>query len=335
MSKRRVAFLIGQAQMSQLFEQRVIQEIEELVEPRYAAAPGRAPTADEAAQLLEGAEIAVCSWGSPRFEAPLLERAPGLRKVIYAAGSVKPIVTPELAARGIVVTSGAAVIARNVAEATLGYIIVGLKNAWRIAAEVRRGNWRRTPERQRVRELFGLTVGVLGAGQVGRTVLELLAHFDVERLVYDPFIAEEQAGAYGARKVTLEELLGSSDVVTLHAPALPATRHMLNAQNIPLLKPGALLVNTARGQLIDEEALLARLKEGDITAILDVTDPEPPPEDHPFFALDNVVITPHIAGGISNGRLRLGRFVLAELQADVQDAPPLHPVDLTQLDVLA
>lgn len=334
MSKPRVAFLIGQSLISQLFEEKVIQQIEALTEPRYAACEG-APGAGEAAQLLQGAQIAVCSWGSPRFDAALLERAPELRKVIYAAGSVKPIVTPELAARGIVVTSGAAVIARNVAEATLGYIIVGLKNGWRIAAEVRRGNWRRTPERERVRELFGLTVGVVGAGQVGRAVLELLVHFDVERLVYDPFITQEQAGAYGARKVTLEELLRSSDVITLHAPALPATRHMLNEQTIPMIKPGALLVNTARGQLIDEKALLARLRQGDIAAVLDVTDPEPPPADHPFFALDNVVITPHIAGGVSNGRLRLGRYVLAELQADVQGAAPLHPVDLAQLDVLA
>jgi phosphoglycerate dehydrogenase-like enzyme len=334
MGKSVAAFLIGKRLMPTLFEEEVLAQIEAVVEARYAATE-RPPNADQAKDLLAHANLAVCSWGSPTFDAALLNQAPNLRQIIYAAGSVKPIVTPAVAERGIVVTNGAGVIAKNVAETTLGYIIVSLKNAWRLANETRQGKWRDTPERSIVRELYGSTIGVVGAGYVGRAVLELLSAFPVNVLVYDPFLKDEDARKFGATRTSLDGLLQASDVVTLHAPDLPTTRHMLNAKNLPLMKDGAVLVNTARGTLIDEMALLQELKSGRIFACLDVTDPEPPAADNPLRGLENVIITPHIAGGVTNGRLRLGRLVLDEIQAFLAGRSPYYPVDLSQMDRIA
>ncbi len=334
MNKPVAAFLIGKTAMPTLFTPQVLTDLETMVTARYARTD-KSPAGLDAVSLVESASIAICSWGSPPLTADVLKAAPALDLVIYAAGSVKPIVTPEFIASAIKITNGAGVIAQNVAECTLGYIIVSLKNAWRLAAETKAGYWRNTPERLKTQELFGKTIGVVGAGFVGRSVLKLLSLFAVQLLVYDPFITEEQATQLGARKVELDELMRNADVVTLHAPDLPATRHMIDGRRLMLLKDGAIIVNTARGSLIDESALIAELRKGRIMACLDVTDPEPPDlTAHPFRTLTNVVLTSHIAGGVTNGRLRLGKLVLDEVKAYLAGQPPLFPVDLSRLDTV-
>jgi len=131
--------------------------------------------------------------------------------------------------------------------------------------------------------------------------------------LYDPYVTPIDARALGVTLMGLDEMIACSDVVSLHAPATEGSRHMINSGNAPLLKDGALFINTARGMLADEAALVKELETGRIFACVDVTDPEPPAADHPFRKLKNVILTPHIAGGHTvNGRLTLGRNIINE-----------------------
>ncbi|HHW08353.1 MAG TPA: hydroxyacid dehydrogenase [Firmicutes bacterium] len=335
MSKPTVAVLTGKANYARIFEPQVTARLAELT--NMVVHDGeRPPTPEEAGKLLAQADIAITSWGSPKFNAALLDKAPSLKLVVYAAGSIKPIVTDTLYERQITITSGACVIGIGVAETALGLIIMAMKNIFEISAAVREGGWKVDPAiRSRVKEMICTTVGVVGAGHVGRYLLSLLRHFDVRILLYDPTLTPEQAEALGATLVDLDTLMKESDVVTLHAPSIPATRHMINARNLALMKDGAALVNTARGSLIDEDALYKELATGRLKAFLDVTDPEPPKEDNPLLKLPNCIVTPHIAGGVTTGLYRLGRYTLEEVERFIEGRPPLNPVRQEQLGQLA
>jgi phosphoglycerate dehydrogenase-like enzyme len=268
--------------------------------------------ANSLAELAADADVVIGSWGMPRLDATLLARLPELRLVIYAAGSVKGVVSPEMWERGIRVTGGNGPLGRGVAETALGLTIASLKNLWRLAADTAAGGW--GAERARVRELFDVTVGVIGAGKAGAHYIELLSAFDVDVLVYDPLLSAEAAAALGARSCDIDSLLRAADVVSIHAPSIPETHHLLNAERLALLKDDAILINTARGTIIDEAALVAELQKGRLFACLDVTDPEPPAADHPLRSLPNCVITAHVAGAVNNGLRRLGRHSVAELR---------------------
>ena len=134
-------------------------------------------------------------------------------------------------------------------------------------------------------------------------------------LLYDPFVSDERAAALGCKKASLEELLRASDIVSIHAPSIPETYHMFNEETIGMMKDDAVLINTARGSLIDEQALYAHMKAGKLKyACLDVTDPEPPAADNPLRTLPNCIMTPHLAGLANNGLKRIGAFVCDEIE---------------------
>ena len=242
----------------------------------------------------------------------------------HMGSSVKRFVSDAVWARDVRVTSAGLALAVDVAETTLGLMIVGMKRVWPLAKHVRAGGWRETPWWP-ARELFGKEVGIVGASNVGRHVIKLLQAFAVHVLVYDPFITTEAAAALGAQKVDLDELLRRSDIVSLHAPAKPETHHMLDAGRLALMKDDALLINTARGSLIDEPALINELSRGRFFAFLDVTDPEPPAADSPLRRLENVVVMPHSAGCIENCG-RMGELAVEELRRFFAGEPALYPV---------
>lgn len=262
-------------------------------------------------QTIAGADIAITSWGIPSLTGDILDAAPQLKAVIHAAGTVKPIVTPELWSRGIRVSSGNGPLGQGVAETALGLTIASLKNMWKIAKETEQGGW--SEEKKRVRELYDVEIGVIGGGKAGKHFIKLLQNFDVSVLLADPFVSNEQAQAIGATKVELEELLSRSDVVSIHAPSIPATYKMINSERLALMKDDAILINTARGSIVDEDALVAELQKGRLFACIDVTDPEPPSADHPFRTLPNCVLTSHIAGSVTNGMYRIGKFAVQEV----------------------
>ncbi|MEV6103698.1 hydroxyacid dehydrogenase [Streptomyces sp. NPDC051940] len=279
------------------------------------------------AEALATTEVLLTHWACPALTEEAVARMPRLRAVVHAAGSVKQLATEAVWRRGIAVSSAAAANAVPVAEFTVAAILLAGKRVLPSARAFREqrdafqalpfftgaGNYRRT-------------VGIVGASTIGRLVIGLLRPFDLEVLVYDPYLDEEDAAGLGVERVELDELARRSTVVSIHAPQLPETRHMFDARRLALLPDGATLVNTARGSLVDTDALVAELATGRIEAVIDVTDPDPLPTDSPLFDLPNVLLTPHVAGSLGNELGRMADAAIAEIDRFARGLPLAHPV---------
>lgn len=308
---KNIVLLMNENLRNSIFDEKTMAELKEFGNV-YINDVDENPDSKRAKELIKDAHIVITSWGCPKIDKEILATAPNVELVAHAAGSVKGIVSDELWDRGIRVTGSAKAIGIGVAETALGFTIASLKNMWRLSENTSKGEWNLGKEN--VREVYGVNIGVIGAGRAGRHYIELMKNFDVNILLYDPVLTEDQAKDMGAKKVELEELLRESDVVSIHAPSIPETDKMLNSETLALMKDDAVLINTARGSIIDEDALVAELKKGRLFACLDVTDPEPPAEDHPFRTLPNVILTPHIAGAVNNGLYRIGSYVVEEIR---------------------
>ena len=301
--------------------------------------PVEAVDVDDPAQFerLAGVEVLVTSWGAPPLTAERLDRVPKLRAVFHCAGTVRGLVTPEFWERGIVITSAAEANAVPVAEFTYAQIVLAGKRAQFLARVPRlfRNGWRAQLGSDRYTN-YGRRIGIVGFSRIGRRVVGHLQQLDsAEVLVYDPHADPDAVATAGARLVGLDELLRSVDVLSLHAPALPETVGMIGAAELALLRDGATVVNTARGALIDTDALVRECASGRLDAILDVTDPEPLPEDSPLYDLPNVSITPHVSGSLGSETLRLADAALDELQRWVDGASLVSQVRADDLGVAA
>ncbi|MGK3647691.1 hydroxyacid dehydrogenase [Pseudarthrobacter enclensis] len=261
-------------------------------------------------------EILLTSWGVPRLDAAALQRMPKLRAVFHCAGTVRSFVTQELWDRGILVTNGADANAIPVAEFTFASIVLAGKKAHVLANDARtwREDWSYTTARGELGNI-GRVIGVIGFSRIGRRVVRLVQQLqDVTCLVSDPHADPLEVSAAGGRLVPLTELLAASDIVSVHAPALPETRHMIGAAELRTMKDNATLINTARGSLVDTAALEAECATGRIHALLDVTEPEPLPAGSVLYSLPNVVITPHIAGSLGTETRRMSDAALNDLE---------------------
>ncbi|MDF2668337.1 MAG: hypothetical protein K0R67_643 [Paenibacillus sp.] len=291
------------------------------------------PSKDRVIELLQGADIAITSWGCPSIDESILKHTPDLKLVMHAAGSVKIIVTPELVERGIRVSSANDPLGVGVAETALGLTIAAVKRMWPLSYNTRNGGWEEG--KNQIREMYELKIGVVGAGRAGRHYMRLLQQFDVELLLYDPIISFQEAASLGAMKVELDELLQQSDVISIHAPSIPETDNMFDARAFSLMKDDAVIINTARGSVINESELAVELQKGRFTACIDVTEQEPPDLNHPFRKLDNVILIPHIAGAVNNGKHRLGKYSVEEIRRYLNQQPMLGEVNLKSLHVIA
>jgi len=260
------------------------------------------------------AEILITGWGAPRFDAPTLAEWPNLRAIVHAAGTVKSLVTPELWERGIRVSSSAQANAYPVAEYTLAMILIHGKRVLESSREFVRTQSLAAAVPRGELGMYRITVGIVGASRIGRRVIELLRPFDIDCLLYDPSLSAAECRALGTRPVTLAELLAGSDVVSVHAPSLPETYRMIGRDQLALMRDDAVLINTARGALVETDALVAELSTGRLRAVLDVTDPEPLPPGHRLFSLPGVMLTPHIAGSLGNELRRIGHHVVDEIE---------------------
>jgi phosphoglycerate dehydrogenase-like enzyme len=286
----------------------------------FTSASSRAELADT--------DVLLTGWGCPPLDADVIACAPRLAAVVSAAGSALPPlhVDPVLTKRLRFANAGA-VNAVPVAEYSVAMILLAGKRIFESARLYRArrdfidreavfpdaGNYRRT-------------VGLIGASRIGRLVIERLRRStDLRIVVADPYLSAEEAALLGVHLVGLPELMRSVDVVSVHAPLLPETTGMITAE---LLADGATVINSARGAVIDQDALLAELAAGRLNAILDVTHPEVLPADHPLYDLDNVFLTPHMAGSVGNELRRMGEHVVDEVIrfARGEDfANPEHP----------
>ena len=270
---------------------------------------------------LEDADGCITGWGSLPLDEARLAAAPRLRYVIHATGTVKPVVSDALWARGIRVTSAANVNGLPVAEFVLGLLFTCLKDVYRYQEEFRRlgpAAWQRP---HTLAGYYRTVVGVIGAGNVGRHLLRFLRRHDFRVLLHDPYLSPEEAASLGAELSGLDDLLRASRAVVLVAPNIPENRHMIGARELALLQDGAYFINPGRGALVDHDALIAALQTGRITACLDVTDPEPPPEGSPLYTLPNCILTPHVAGSLNDECFRLGNQALREIRRLVVGEP--------------
>jgi D-3-phosphoglycerate dehydrogenase len=224
-----------------------------------------------------------------------IESARRLKAIAVLRGGTENVDVPFATHRGIAVLNTPGRMARAVAECAVGLILAEIRNLARAHARLLSGQWDRSfPNSDDIPELYRRTVGLVGYGAVGQLVGKFLEAFGCRLLAFDPYFRGNPAPA---QMTDLTNLLKESDVVSLHARLSPETHHAIGARELALMKPTAILVNTARSGLVDETALIQTLSERRIMgAALDVFDLEPLPSDHPFLRLDHVTLTPHLAG---------------------------------------
>ncbi|MEO6469085.1 MAG: hydroxyacid dehydrogenase [Acidimicrobiia bacterium] len=290
---------------------------------------------DRAAAALARAEILVGHWGCPTLTPEVMALAPRLALFAYGAGTVKWQVTDAVWERGVVVTSAAAANAVPVADYAVGAILLANKGVFLVRELVRTPGVKVPLNLSKVGNC-GARLGIVGASFVGRLVIERLRDTDLVISVYDPFLTAADATAMGVTKIDdLDELCASVDLLSIHAPDIPATRNMIGAAQLALLHDGVTVLNTARPALIDQDALLAELTAGRLAAVLDVTEPDPLPAGHPLLALPNAFITPHVAGAMGNELVRLSELAVQEVERFVAGEPQRYPVLAEDLDRIA
>ncbi|MFD4972566.1 NAD(P)-dependent oxidoreductase [Streptomyces sp. NPDC058424] len=260
-------------------------------------------TTARARSVLADVDLLVTGWGCPPLDAAALAAAPRLRAVVRTAGSVRGHVTEACRERGIEVSSAAAANAVPVAEYTLGMILFTGKQVRERAREFRdrrtHGDWPRTPVRS---GSYGRTVGIVSASLVGRRVIELLRPHDFEVLLHDPCIDATEAAELGVEALGLAELFARCDTVSLHTPLLPATRGLIGRTRLDSMPAGAVLINTSRGAGADQTALTEAVLAGRIRAVVDITEPEVLPVEHPLWDCEHVLLTLHLVGSAPGGR---------------------------------
>jgi phosphoglycerate dehydrogenase-like enzyme len=297
-------------------------------------------TTEQIANEIAGFDAFVTGWGTPNIGEEILKNADKLKIIAHSAGSVKgflkDIVDKYLIPRNICVFSANDAIAINVAECAIGLMIMVSRRLMDHALVIRNtGAWHSPDVPNNGKYLTGSTVGIVSASKVGRHVMELLKPFRVETLVYDPYLSDWDAGSLGVRKVELDDLFARSDFVSVHAPSIPQTHHIIGEKQFKALHDGAVFINTSRGSVIDHSAMLAEAQTGRILIALDVTDPEPLQPDSPFRKLTNVIITPHVSGAGIYGYFTIGSSTLQALEDFFAKKPVIGAVDFSRYELLA
>jgi phosphoglycerate dehydrogenase-like enzyme len=287
------------------------------------------------AERLREAEVLFSTWGMNEELARLAAGLPRLRAFFYAAGSVRAFAKPLLD-KGVVVVSAWAANAVPVSQFALSQILLSLKGYFRNVREARKPAHRGRLLETDAPGVMGETVALLGCGMVGKAVAGLLRPFRLDVLAYDPYLSDGDAAVLGVRPASLGDCFAKAYVISNHLPDLPATRGLLGRPLFASMRPGATFINTGRGATVDEAALAAVLAaRPDLTALLDVTDPEPAPADSPWHKLENVMLSSHIAGSNGNEVVRMADICLEEFRAWRAGRPLRYQVTREMLAKLA
>lgn len=322
------AFLGNAERIQAVYAQGRLEQIEQLTD----CAPQIMDLSHVEAGELADVEVLFSTWGFPKLNNEQLGKMPSLRAVFYAAGSVQGFARPLLR-RDIMVVSAWAANAVPVAQWTLAQILLANKGYHRNEREFAAT---RGKKRFGGRGNFGAPVAILGAGQIGRRVIELLQPFDLKILVFDPFLPAAVAASLGVEKVELDEAFARSHVVSNHLANLPATVGMLTGAHLAMMPPDATFINTGRGATVREtEMIEVLLKRPDLNALLDVTQPEPAAPDSPLWELPNVFLTSHIAGSIGDEVVRMADYVIEEFVRWQRNEPLRYAVTEEMLELMA
>jgi len=340
MEKQKILFIPTRSHLNLVFSQETAQRLESCFNVTFNW-EDRNYTSEEVAQKIRGFDGLITGWGSPPLTESIFENADRLKIIAHSAGSVKQLLSEDIVRRHIIprkicVCNANKAIAFNVAEATVGLLIMASHRFLDHVISIREKRiWRNPDIPWNTKTLNGSTIGVVAASTVGREVIRLLQAFDAKILVYDPYLSEWEVERLNVEKTTLENLFRRSDFVTIHAPVTKETVHMINGRHLEMLRDGAVLVNTSRGVIIDQDALLRECETGRIIAALDVTDPEPLPLDSRFRDLKNVIITPHISGAGRYGYYRIGEMILQALEDYFADKRVEVEINFEKYNILA
>lgn len=286
---------------------------------------------------LSQAEILFSTWGMPALSSERIAQAlPRLEAVFYGAGSVQYFARPFLKNR-VRVFSAWAANAVPVAEYAVAQIVLAGKGFYQAVRRYeRQGREASAAYADALPGNYGIRVGILGAGMIGRMVLERLRAYEYEVLAFDPYVSDEALARLGARRASLNEIFSTCQVVSNHVANLPATVGMLSYDLFSALPPGGVFLNTGRGaQVVEADLVRALAQRPDLTAVLDVTHPEPPLEGSPLLSQPNVFLTPHIAGSKGREVERMGAYMAEECARYLRGEPTLYEVTAQMLETMA
>jgi phosphoglycerate dehydrogenase-like enzyme len=264
-------------------------------------------------ELLPGLEFLIAG----KVTSGMLGQARKLRFIQAPGAGSDGIDLEAAAARGIPVATTACGIADEVAELTFALMLAVARRVVELDRELRKGNWLMWDRRLVSRTITGRTLGIVGMGRIGREVASRARSFKMDIFYSDPLPTAEYP------RLPLDELLASSDIVSLHVPLNATTRRLIDRERIARIKPGAILINAARGEVVDEQALSEALHDGRLAgAGLDVFDPEPPLATSPLLKMDNVVVTPHVGSGTLDSTKLRARAYMRNIQRFVAGEEP-------------
>ena len=281
------------------------------------------PSPERLAELLRGCAGALTLL-TDQIDGEVLDREPQLKVISNFAVGYDNVDVPAATERGVAVCNTPGVLTETTADFAWALLMAAARRVVEGADYVRAGKWKTWGPRLLLgRDLTGATLGIVGFGRIGREVAKRAHGFDMRVLAYDAHQDEAAARELGVAYVPLDDLLRKSDFVTLHVVLTPETSKMIGARELGLMKPEAILVNAARGPVVDTDALVAALRDGTIGgAALDVTDPEPLPADHPLIALPNALVVPHMASATVATRDRMAELAAHNLLAVLRGEHP-------------
>jgi glyoxylate reductase len=281
------------------------------------------PGPQELAALLRGCDGAL-TMVTDRIDGALLDQAPGLKVVSTFAVGYDNINVPDATARRVAVCNTPGVLTESTADAAFSLLLAAARRIPEGVEYVRTGQWKAwSPTVLLGHDIHGATLGLVGFGRIGQAVARRARGFDMTILYNSRGRHPEVEGELGATYAALDDLLGAADFVMLHVALTPETRGLIGAREFGLMKRDAIVVNAARGPVIDTDALVTALREGTISgAALDVTDPEPIPADHPLLSLPNAIVVPHTASSTIATRDRMAEFAARNLLAVLNGERP-------------
>lgn len=290
--------------------------------------PEATPPPPEALAAKLAASDAALTMVADHLSAEMFAGAPNLRIVANMAVGYDNLNPAEAAKHGVAVTNTPGVLAETTADMAWALLMAGARHVVASDRDTRAGGWTTwSPTAFLGQDVFGATLGIVGLGEIGAAMARRARGFSMRILYASRTRKPELESELGLSFVPLDDLLREADFVSLHTPLTSETRRFIGARELALMKPSALLVNTARGGVVDQDALVEALRAGTIGgAALDVTDPEPLPLDHPLYGFDNVVITPHIASASLATRARMAEMAAANIIEVLAGRPPINPV---------
>ncbi|MFI3168042.1 MAG: hydroxyacid dehydrogenase [Bacillota bacterium] len=284
-------------------------------------------TQEEYAEKIVDKDVVIIGWKSPVLDEKVLAKANKLKVVAHLAGSVAPFLCEEVFARGIKVICGNEDMAQSVAEGVVAYILAYNREICKYQIELKEhGTWK--PNTFETLSLVRKTVGIVSYGAIPKYLAKMLYGFDCNILVYSRGDLGDELKKYNMTQVSLEELFAKSDIISLQTALNQYTIDMFDKKYLSLIKDGALLVNTARAKIIKEEDLIAELKTGRFSAILDVYTTEPLPCDNPYRDMPNVFMMPHMAGPTNECRSILANTMITEIPKMIAGEDSIHLVSL-------